>query len=97
MGLMGVASLELGAGLFLDGDNAIHTCFMRFPIDVVFVDSNLRVVHLIHRLRPWRVSRIVWRARGVLELPPGTLALTQTQLGDRLTMATAARPEGVVI
>jgi uncharacterized membrane protein (UPF0127 family) len=83
-GLMGAATLPPGVGLLLDGDNAIHTCFMRFPIDVVFLDDQARVLHLIHRLSPWRVSRIVWRARAVLELPSGTLARTGTRVGDRL-------------
>lgn len=89
-GLMGVASLPVGAGLLLDGDNAIHTCFMRFPIDVVFVDNQERVLHLIHRLAPWRASRFVWRARAVLELPAGTLDRTRTQVGDRLAFGTQA-------
>lgn len=87
-GLMGAASLPVGAGMLLEGDNAIHTCFMRFPIDVVFVDNQVRVVHLIHCLAPWRASRIVWRARAVLELPAGTLDRTKTQVGDRLAFRT---------
>jgi uncharacterized membrane protein (UPF0127 family) len=85
-GLMGAAPLPSGAGLLLDGDNAIHTCFMRFPIDVAFLDREGKVLHLIHRLAPWRVSRIVWRAHAVLELPPGILADTQTHVGDRLAV-----------
>jgi uncharacterized membrane protein (UPF0127 family) len=72
--------------LLLDGDNAIHTCFMRFPIDVAFLDGEGNVLYLIHRLGPWRASRMVWRARAVLELPPGILAHTQTRVGDRLTV-----------
>jgi len=87
-GLMGVASLPVGDGLLLLGDNAIHTCFMRIPIDVAFLDRQEKVVHLIHRLAPWRASRIVWRARAVLELPAGTLQRTGTQIGDRLTFGT---------
>jgi len=86
-GLMGAARLPDGAGLVLEGEKAIHTCFMRFPIDVAFVDEQGRVLHLIHGLSPWRVSRIVWRAGAVLELPAGTLARTQTRLGDRLAIA----------
>jgi uncharacterized membrane protein (UPF0127 family) len=86
LGLMGQASLSDGAGMFLDGDNAIHTCFMRFAIDVVFVDDQGRVLHLIHQMVPWRISRIVWRARAVLELPTGILARSETQVGDRLTI-----------
>ena len=74
LGLMGRGGSLAGHGLLLDGDNSIHTFFMRFPIDVVFLDRQQRIVHLMHRVAPWRVSKIVWRARSVLELPPGTLA-----------------------
>jgi uncharacterized membrane protein (UPF0127 family) len=84
-GLMGAARLPPGQALLLEGDNAIHTCFMGFPIDVAFLDRHGTVVHLIHQLPPWRVSRIVWQARSVLELPTGVLARTGTGVGDRLT------------
>jgi uncharacterized membrane protein (UPF0127 family) len=87
-GLMGVPSLPTGGGIYLDGDNAIHTCFMRFPIDVAFVDRDARVLHVVFGMVPWRISRIVWRARGILELPPGTLERTQTRVGDRLWLET---------
>jgi uncharacterized membrane protein (UPF0127 family) len=85
-GLMGVATLPASHGLLLDGDNAIHTFFMRFPIDVVFLDAECRVVHATAALRPWRVSRIVWRAEAVLELPAGTLEQTGTRVGDLLAI-----------
>ena len=87
-GLMGVAALPAGHGLLLDGDNSIHTCFMRFPIDVVFLDRDRRVVHQVSVMRPWRVSRIVWRAKGILELPAGTLEQTGTAIGDQLVVET---------
>jgi uncharacterized membrane protein (UPF0127 family) len=84
LGLIGVEHLPPGGGLLLEGDNAIHTCFMRLPIDVVFLDRAGVVVHLIPALPAWRVSPIVWPARSVLELPAGTLARTGTRVGDRL-------------
>lgn len=85
-GLMGTPMLPPGAGLLLQGDNAIHTCFMRFAIDVAFLDDHARVLDAIHELRPWRISRLVWRASAALELPAGTLARSRTQVGDRLTL-----------
>jgi uncharacterized membrane protein (UPF0127 family) len=91
-GLMGRAELPTGHGLLLDGDNSIHTFFMRFPIDVVFLDRQQRVVHLMHRVVPWRVSKIIWRARSVLELPPGTLATTDTRVGDLLKVESGQLP-----
>ena len=96
LGLMGRAGLPAGHGLLLDGDNSIHTFFMRFPIDVVFLDRQQRIVHLMHRVAPWRVSKIVWRARSVLELPPGTLAATGTSVGDVL-LWTEAPPGGFAL
>ena len=88
-GLMGRPELAAGSGLLIEGDNAIHTCFMRFAIDVAFLDEQGQVLHLIHALPPWRASRIVWRARAVLELPAGTLAHTRTRVGDWLVVTPA--------
>jgi uncharacterized membrane protein (UPF0127 family) len=88
-GLMGAANLPEGAGLLLEGDNAIHTFFMRFSIDVAFLDGEGRVVRLMHSLAPWRATWFVWRARSVLELPSGTLSRSNTEVGDHLTLAPA--------
>ncbi|HEX5417205.1 MAG TPA: DUF192 domain-containing protein [Chloroflexota bacterium] len=92
-GLMLAETLPVGDGLLLAGDNSIHTFFMRFPIDVVFLDRQQRVVHLMHRVAPWRVSKIVWRARAVLELPPGTLAATNTRVGDLVKLERGEGPD----
>ena len=91
IGLIGASALPMGSGMLLDGDNSIHTSFMRFPIDVVFVDDKNNVLNLVHSLAPWRVSPIVWKARGVLELPAGTLARTLTEVGDRLEIVDLPR------
>lgn len=85
-GLIGHAPLVPGDGLLLVGDNSIHTFFMGFPIDAAFLDAQHRVVHLMHGVAPWRVSKIVWRARAVLELPAGALAATGTRVGDCLAV-----------
>ncbi|MDA8244447.1 MAG: DUF192 domain-containing protein [Elusimicrobia bacterium] len=58
-------------GLWLEPCAMIHMCFMRFPIDAVFLDKDLKVLRVIDGLRPWRVSPWVFGARGVLELPAG--------------------------
>jgi uncharacterized membrane protein (UPF0127 family) len=84
LGLMGHPGLPAGQALVLEGDNSIHTLFMRFPIDVVFLDKAGRVKHLYHALRPWRMSRVVFGARRIVELPPGVLAATGTAVGDEL-------------
>ncbi len=60
---------------------SVHTCFMRRPIDVVFLDAELRVVRVVRGLRPWRLAAAVG-ARAVLELPEGEAA--GLDAGDRL-------------
>ncbi|MEW5738626.1 MAG: DUF192 domain-containing protein [Myxococcota bacterium] len=85
-GLMGVAALPLGEGLQIEPCTSIHTFFMRIPIDALFLDKDLTVVDICHALPPWRVSRVYFGARSVLELPAGTAAASQTQPGDRLAM-----------
>jgi uncharacterized membrane protein (UPF0127 family) len=57
---------------------------MRFPIDVVFIDRKWQVVHVQPELVPYRLTGIHWRARCVLELPPGVIAKSSTQVGDQL-------------
>lgn len=84
VGLLGSRGLDDGEGLWIVPCNSIHTFFMRFPIDVAFLDSQGKVLFTLGDLKPWRLSRIVWGARSVLELPAGKLAETRTQLGDTL-------------
>ena len=60
----------------------MHMFFMRFPIDIVFLDRDDRVVWINHRLKPWRMSAIVMRARKAIELAAGCALLTGTTLGD---------------
>jgi len=72
-GLMGRRELPAGEGLCIQDCGSIHMFFMRFPIDVAFVDSDGRVLHACHSIRPWRVSRPVFGSKAALELPAGTL------------------------
>jgi uncharacterized membrane protein (UPF0127 family) len=72
-GLMGRTALSEGEALCLQDCNSIHMFFMRFPIDVAFVDRDGRVLHACHSIRPWRISRMVFGAKAALELPAGTL------------------------
>lgn len=84
LGLMFRKELPPGSALVLSGTRSIHTCFMRFPIDVVFLGPGLEVVRLYQSMPPWRFSAIVWRSRCVVELPAGVVAASGTELGDRL-------------
>lgn len=68
-GLIGRSGLPPGAGLLILRCNAIHTFFMRFPIDAVFLDRNDQVVKVVRDIRPWHPFVWGgWRARKVLEL-----------------------------
>jgi uncharacterized membrane protein (UPF0127 family) len=83
-GLMGVAELPLGYGLHIAPCNSIHTFFMKIPIDVVFLDAAGQVVEVCHAMPPWRMSKVFFGAKSVLELPAGTAAASGTERGDRL-------------
>lgn len=88
-GLMFRPGLPEGAGLWIVPCKDIHSCFMRFEFDAVFVDKANRVVYLVERMRPWGMTKFIKEARAVLELPPGVIAATATQLGDQLELREA--------
>lgn len=73
-GLMSRKNLPKGCGLLLTKCGQIHTCFMRFPIDVVYLSDDFRVLDIQSALPPWRVGRFVRGARHVLEMPPNEAA-----------------------
>lgn len=73
-GLIGTASLADGEGLWIRPCRQVHMFWMRYPIDVVFLDDAGRVVGLVERLQPGRISPKFARAASVLELPAGTIA-----------------------
>jgi uncharacterized membrane protein (UPF0127 family) len=83
-GLLGRAALGQGEALAIRPCASIHTLFMRFEIDAVFLDGRGRVVRALAGLRPWRATRFHLRAKQVVELPAGTLARTGTREGDEL-------------
>lgn len=83
-GLMGQPELPMGHALHIEPCNSIHTFFMKIPIDAVFLDGSLTVVDICHAMAPWRMSKVYFGAKSVLELPAGTAAASGTQPGDRL-------------
>ncbi len=84
-GLLGRDSLAAGHGMLIRPSASIHTSFMRFALDAAFLDSNLRVVKLAERIRPWRL-RSARHARSVLELAAGEIELRGIQVGDELVV-----------
>ncbi len=86
LGLMGRASLPEGQGLLLKPSNSIHTAFMRFAIDVVFVDRQMKVVKVVPGMRPFRLALAFGGAHSVLELPAGAASPAGIEPGDQLVM-----------
>ncbi len=87
LGLHIVPRLQPGEGLLLRGATTIDTTFMRYPIDLVFMDRSRRVTRTLSRLKPWRLAMWNPRARDCLELPAGALEGTGTAPGDQITIA----------
>jgi uncharacterized membrane protein (UPF0127 family) len=87
-GLLGRDGLESGTGMLIKPAPSVHMFFMRFAIDVVFLDKNRRIVGLAHTLRPWRVAG-ARKAVAALELPAGTAQKHGLELGDVLTFEPA--------
>lgn len=82
-GLLGRKELPPGEGLLIRPGFSIHTLFMRFPIDVVFLDKSGSVVDVVGRLKPWRAATRL-RARAVLELAAGEAERVTVRIGERL-------------
>src|SRR5438270_7102056 len=82
-GLMAWPPLTAGEGMLLRPTWSIHTAFVRFPIDAVFLDEQMRVLGIRSRLKPWRAA---WerRAHAVLELPAGRCDSARVRPGDKL-------------
>jgi uncharacterized membrane protein (UPF0127 family) len=88
-GLLGRKDLDAGDGmLFVNGRINpfmwMHMMFMKFAIDIVFLDRNDRVIKINHELKPWRFSSIVFGARKALELSSGAAARSGTAAGDTI-------------
>ncbi|HUO06639.1 MAG TPA: DUF192 domain-containing protein [Candidatus Binataceae bacterium] len=94
-GLLGRDGLEPDSGMLFEGSRFpplmwMHMFFMRFAIDIVFLDRNGVVLKIDHDLKPWRVSSMVFRARRALELAAGAASRSQTQIGDQIILERAS-------
>ncbi|MGQ9497001.1 MAG: DUF192 domain-containing protein [Desulfotomaculales bacterium] len=92
VGLLGSRRLPAGTGLLLTPCNAVHTMFMRYAIDVLFLAGDLTVLKAVTGLKPWRTAA----CRGasmVVELPSGIVAQTGTGAGDKLAFRPGPCPD----
>ncbi|MBI4655680.1 MAG: DUF192 domain-containing protein [Elusimicrobia bacterium] len=70
-GLIPRSGLDAQEGLWIPQCGMIHTCFMKFAIDAVFLDRNMKIVRVLVNLKPWRFSPLIIGAKSVLELGAG--------------------------
>jgi uncharacterized membrane protein (UPF0127 family) len=90
-GLLGRSALARGEGLWIAPCEAIHTFFMRFDLDLVYLGRERNVIKVRSGVRPWRISGCLI-AHSVLELPAGTVNATRTQKGDLLAIVESVAP-----
>jgi uncharacterized protein len=90
VGLLNRDGLNPGEALWIVPSRGVHTCWMRFTIDVVALDDQGVVVDRVARLKPWRIRLPRRGTAGVLELPAGRLDATGTQVGHRIELATGS-------
>lgn len=77
-------SLPEGEGLIIKPCNSIHMFFMKFSIDLLFVDKDDTIVYLVEEMKPWKISKVILNSYYVIELPSGVIAKTRTEIGDKL-------------
>ena len=86
VGLLGRGSLPPGEALVIDPCSSVHTAFMRFPIDVLYVSRDGEVLKIAASMKPFRASAMARARCYVIELPSGTAAGTNTAVGDQLEL-----------
>ena len=92
-GLLGKRKLQNDEGLWVIPSQGIHTIGVLFPIDLVYLDADRRVIHLVEHLRPFRFAPIKANSESVLELPIRTICRSDTQIGDSFVICSADEVE----
>ncbi len=87
-GLLGKKELPAGEALVIVPCRSVHTFFMRFPIDVLFLDQQQRIVSLHPNLKPFKVTPVISKAKCAVELPAHRTQETGCRLGDILHFTT---------
>lgn len=84
VGLLGERDLASGDGLLIEPSQGVHTWGMLFPIDVVVLDNDWKAIAIRRAMRPFRMTRVFFKAAAVLELPSGIVDATSTAVGDAI-------------
>ena len=95
-GLLGRRRLHQDEGLWMVPSCGIHTIGLLFSIDLVYLDSELRVIHLIEHLSPFRIAPVKTDAQTVLQLPLRSIYASRTKVGDKLIICTPDRMESSI-
>lgn len=85
-GLLGRKDIAGNQALVIKPCNAIHSFFMRFPIDVLFVDGNNRIVAVEKSFKPWRIGKLYTKAKYVVELKSGIIDKALIRVGDEIAL-----------
>ena len=88
-GLIGRTRLKFDDGVWVVPSQGIHTLGVLFPLDLMYLDADNRVLHLIEHFLPFRIAPLRAQAASVLELPTHTIYSSQTQIGDQLLICAA--------
>jgi hypothetical protein len=86
-GLLGKKELPTGDALWIKPCFSVHTFFMKFPIDVLFLNKQNQVIAVVSNITPNRMTRLYPQSFSVLELPPGTIAASDTIVDDEIEIA----------
>jgi uncharacterized membrane protein (UPF0127 family) len=88
-GLLGKLKLRSDEGLWVVPSRGVHTLGLLFPLDLLYLDDHLRVIHLVESLPSFRIAPLKAQAESVLQLPTHTIYSSQTQPGDQLLICVA--------
>ena len=92
-GLIGRLKLRFDEGIWVVPSSGIHTLGVLFPLDLIYLDKNFRVIHVIEYFPSFRIAPLRTQAASVLELPTHTIYSSQTQPGDQLVICKAEEME----
>jgi uncharacterized protein len=95
VGLLSRDGLDPGEGLWIIPSRGVHTCWMRFPIDVIALDERGVIIDRVVDMKPWRIRLPRRGTAGVLELPAGALDESGTEVGHRIQLAQAQAGESL--
>jgi uncharacterized membrane protein (UPF0127 family) len=92
-GLIGRLRLGSDEGVWLVPSRGVHTLGVMVPLDLIYLDGNLQVIHLEESFPTFRIAPLRTQAESVLELPTHTIYSSQTQVGDQLVICVAEEME----